>query len=235
MIVLVGAVQAGAGSGNAAITHGLSIQADDVILALLNRNTQGNIADNNGAFPFTQDYEDQTNPDDSAHAIFSRVASASEPATYNFTTGGGDRWSVQLRVYRGVDTANIYGVIPATHSDADDEYNTTMRTTATVLTTTDDGEMAIAWHTQDDDASSQGNPDQGYGNILKSTNQRMVSSDKLITPAGTLARVAVSTGSSADGWAAHHFTLRPAAEGPVEPPASVPAYRRFPKFRMRRA
>lgn len=112
------------GSGTAvSVTHGLTIQEDDVVVAIVNCHGSANtITDNNGAYAFAKD-DQQTSGGNHQAAIFHRVAGASEPASYAFTLGTSNPWDVQVRVLRGVDGAAVWDVAPATSFTTD--YGTT--------------------------------------------------------------------------------------------------------------
>ena len=102
------------GSTPASITHGLTINANDVIVAMIHVNTNStDISDNNGAFPFIEQVEEVNGGTSSRYAIYYRVAGASEPASYSFDLGGSWAWSMQIRVFSGVDTASVWDVAPS--------------------------------------------------------------------------------------------------------------------------
>ncbi len=111
-IAPIATASADAASGNPSITHGFTITTGDVIVAIVNANLASNtVTDNNGSTPFTPDDWGE-NLDSARTYIFSRVAGASEPSTYNWTLGSSSRWSVILQQFRNVD-ASIWDVAPS--------------------------------------------------------------------------------------------------------------------------
>lgn len=77
-----GAADSVASGTSVTVTHGLTINADDVIVAICHGN---NATPSWTASGFTNAFE-ETNPsiDTSAYAIFYKVAGGSEPTTYTF-------------------------------------------------------------------------------------------------------------------------------------------------------
>jgi hypothetical protein len=99
------------------ITHGITIQAGDVIVATVYANRHSTntntISDNNGSFPFTEEWQRQ-NPGSVTGTLshWTRVAGANEPATYNWVTDQNKiAYIISLRVYRNVDNTNPYSVL----------------------------------------------------------------------------------------------------------------------------
>lgn len=94
-------------TGSPAITHGLSISSGDIVIAFINVNTQvdaDSITDNNGATPFTVDDSEYPENSNACIAIFSRIAGASEPGTYNFSVDAADEtWAIGLLVISGAN------------------------------------------------------------------------------------------------------------------------------------
>lgn len=111
-ISLVGTASTDASTGTAvSLTHGLTITPGDVVIATINCNGSGNtVTDNNGTSAFTASHS-KANTDSATLAVFHRVAGASEPSAYAFTLGASGRWSIVVRVYRGVDIS-VWDVAP---------------------------------------------------------------------------------------------------------------------------
>jgi len=111
-ISLIASASTDAASGTAvSLTHGLTIQSGDIIVALVHANGSGTtIVDNNGASSFTKRTEADSGATSHA-AIFDRVAGGSEPSAYAFTLGSSQRWAIIVLQFRGVD-ASIYDVTP---------------------------------------------------------------------------------------------------------------------------
>src|SRR3972149_1043029 len=110
---------AGVGTtGTISITHGLTIQAGDVIVVTITANGDaGTLVDNNGATPFTKEFGEQQ-PGSGASAyysIFSRVCGSSEPSAFAFTLGGTFDGPSEITVpqFRNVDPQQRWEVAPS--------------------------------------------------------------------------------------------------------------------------
>jgi hypothetical protein len=213
-ISLVGTASADAGSGTAvSVTHGLTINSGDVVVAAVHSNGTANaVSDNNGAYAFTADTNGAT-PDSSTVYIFSRVAGGSEPSAYAFTLGASNRWAAIVRVYRGVDAA-IWDVAPASASKGTTSFEVTPAEITLPDITVAAGACGLVF-AGDDFApmasyfSAIGN---SYGNEKQETEQQCLGSwDRLGLSAGamgsTTATVA-NTNASSVGW---QCSLKPAA------------------------
>jgi hypothetical protein len=149
------------GGTTASITHGQTIAANDVIVAMIHSNDAGNdVTDNNGAYAFAEEFE-ETNPGQtSSYAIYYRVAGASEPATYSWNINNDTEWSVQIRIFSGVDTASVWDVSPSVSTRSSAGSGTTA--TAPTMTTSNDGAMGII-AIFSDSTETFSNPTNGYG------------------------------------------------------------------------
>jgi len=131
-----------AGASSVTLTKPVGLAAGDVLIAICHWNGNRTISDNNGAYAFTAAYGGGVNGTGATYRIFYRVAGASEPASYNFTSSASDRVSGVILAYRGVDTTTVFDQVP----DADSEWNGSTTTTAVTnaITTLNDGAMVIA-------------------------------------------------------------------------------------------
>ena len=95
------------------ITHGLTINAGDVVVAIISVNNNGNtIIDDNGADAFVEQIQEDHPTGTARYAIYSRVAGASEPARYDFSCNDNANRTIVLRVFSGVH-ADVWDVAPA--------------------------------------------------------------------------------------------------------------------------
>lgn len=192
------------GSGTAvSVTHGLTIDAGDVIVVSVHCDTAGTtIVDNNGATPTTKDQEDATS-DTSQWAIFSRVAGAAEPAAYAFTLGASIAWSAVVRVFSGVDSS-VWDVRPGIGSWA---YGTGTALSAPSYPIASPGSLGIAFFYVDSSSATFSAIDNGYGTEVEPGAQRMQAVyTKSLTGASTGATGCTS--SASDNWAAVQMVLR---------------------------
>jgi hypothetical protein len=157
----------------ATITHGLTINENDVIIAIVHRdNGADSISDNNGAYAFTESFE-EVSAAASRYAIYYRVAGASEPATYSWNLGRSEPWSVVLRVFSGVDTTSVWDITPSASTRATVADGTSV--TAPSMTTTTDGAMGIIV-VLSDSALTWSNPSNGYGTEVEDSVGRSTAS-----------------------------------------------------------
>ena len=198
------------------VTHGLTILENDIVLVLLNLN--GNSAqvatDNNGANAFTKDLSDDQSSS-RVYEVWSRVAGASEPASYNFTRPTSDRWSISVRVFRGVDTASIYDVAPSTAS-----YKTTGGSNweTNSITTLTDNAMAVAFWCADSQTGTASAPTNGYGDLSTTdSGQVQASVVKVIATAGATG-IAGVTNTSSGSYSSIHFALK---DSPAPPSLTI--------------
>jgi len=200
------------GTSNAvSITHGLTINANDVVIALIHVNNETpNIADNNGANSFTEQIQETNGSETSGYAIFYRIAGASEPSTYSWTLDGSWEWSIQIRVFSGVDNSSVWDVAPSTSTKSYAASGTSA--TALTMTTSNNGAMGIIAFFSDS-LETFSNPTNGYGTEVEPASSRAQASyiRKWTTAGATGASSA--TLSATNDWLAHQFALKPATSG----------------------
>lgn len=116
------------------MTHGLTINSGDWILAIVNYNSTGIIvSDNNSGYEFTSVTVNESTS--SGRHIFRRIAGASEPANYDFTLASAQRNASVLLVFRpttGSVATNSFDVTPAAVNVSNDTTITATGVTATV-------------------------------------------------------------------------------------------------------
>lgn len=239
MISRIGTFGANAASGAVSVAHGLTMQAGDVIVAMVYVNRDYGTADNNGAYAFTEDIHADAPGAYDGHGmgyLFHRIAGASEPSSYAFTNTANAQWAINGRVYRGVDPSvwdvapstalRIYtnGLTPVTIPFDDATYDFLVINTAGAC-----GLMFIADDYQPSNCrfvsmgNSWGTLQEQYGH------QFLASLDRLNLPAGDSGQGALlvnngtNAGLAGTGW---FCALKPAPEpspAPVVPPMQMPA------------
>ncbi len=196
-------------SSAASITHGLTINADDVIVAMIHVNTDStDVSDNNGAYAFTEQIDEPNGGTSSHYAIYSRVAGASEPASYSWNLGGSWAWSIQIRVFSGVDTATVWDVAPSTSTRSFAGSGTTA--TAPTMTTSTDGAMGIIAFFSDS-LETFSNPTNGYATEVEPASSRAQASYIRTWASAGVTGTSSATLSASNDWLAHQFALKPAS------------------------
>ena len=211
-ITEVGNNSDGSSSGTAAsVTHGLTIAADDVVIATVHGNGGPTFVDNNGANSFTKEYN-ASSQSSSRYAIFKRVAGASEPTDYAFTVSTSTAWSLMVRVFRGVDTASIWDVAP---SGTTFDGSTGTTATAPTMTTTAAGALGIIQAFSDSSSVTYSAPSNGYGSVAThAANRSQGSAHRVFSTAGATGTTDFTL-STSDDWHIHQYALSPAATGSV--------------------
>jgi hypothetical protein len=207
----------GGSSATASVTHGLTINAGDVVIAIVHANySGGSISDNNGAYPFTQAIQEDNPGQSSRYAIYYRVAGSSEPSTFSWTLSSSAEWSVLLRVFSGVNTTSVWDVAPSTSTRA--YAGSGSIATAPSMTTSTDGAMGIVVFVSDSTVSWSA-PTNGYGTGVQDATRSVGSFVRLWATAGSTG-TAGATLSASNDWLAHQIALKPAA-APCPPAAPV--------------
>ena len=202
-------------SSAASITHGLTINADDVIVAMIAGNLAGlNFSDDNGATPFTEQFEETNGGTSSSYAIYYRVAGASEPATYSWTLGSSTAWSLQIRVFSGVDTSSVWDVAPSASTRSFDDTGTANPAIAPTMTTSANGAMGIIAFFSDSTATFS-SPTNGYGTEVEPASSRAQASYIRIWASAGATGTSSATMSASNDWTAHQFALKPGGVTPA--------------------
>lgn len=201
----------------ASITHGLTINADDVIIIIVhadgNTGSQG-FTDNNSPFTFTEAIQENSAAD-STYAIYYRVAGSSEPSSYSFTMDSSDDWAIQIRVFSGVDTASVWDVAPSVSTRATVGAGTTVN--APSMTTSNDGAMGIVVGLTDS-AETFAGANNSYGTEVEDLggNRGTASYIRTWTTAGSTGATTITMDGSNDVMG-HQFALKPSAAVNVAP------------------
>jgi hypothetical protein len=190
------------------ITHGLTINENDVVIAIIHHNLESvNITDDNGANAFVEAFEENNGSESSSYAIYSRVAGASEPATYQWTLDTSDDWLIQIRVFSGVDTSSVWDVAPSASTRDNSSSGTTA--TAPTMTTSNDGAMGI-FLVISDSIITFSDPTNGYGIEVEHGSGRAAASYIREWATAGATGASSATLSADNDWLAHQFALKPA-------------------------
>jgi hypothetical protein len=197
-----------AGSADIAITHGMTIAAGDVLVAFTHNDTTATQSDNNGATPFTVAHHAIVVTDKSHAYIWVRVAGASEPAAYHWTVGAGvPSRAVVLRQFRGVDTSNIWDVVPSASTDAEGTSNSPE---APSINITSAGSMGLLGIFIDASTIVVSSPTNSYGDLVQATQRIVASCTRASLSAGAVGAAGAHLDAS-DDWLAIHCALKPLA------------------------
>jgi len=197
-------------SGAITITHGLTISAGDVLIAfVVTKRNAGTMADNNGDYAFTEDYDWLDTTNSQSHAIYSRVAGSSEPSSYAWATAAWWTYCVILLQFSGVDSDDIWDVPP---SDATRDGSWGATATADSQTTTVDGALALFF--VQGDGESVSNPTNNFGNGVgqNTADPKSWVCSKSIASAGAIGSTSATLAASA-AWRTHLLALTPAPSG----------------------
>ncbi|MDP3697460.1 MAG: hypothetical protein Q8R55_05590 [Candidatus Taylorbacteria bacterium] len=206
------------GTGTAvSVTHGVTIQKNDLVFAVVHANEddaggQTNISDNNGASSFTETFEEDhpgAGTTDSRYAIYVRRAGASEPSSYAWTLASSQGWTVQVRVFRGVHS-DIWDVTPGTGTrNSNPTSGGTTTLTAPTMTVNTTGALGIVLVMTDGNLLTYSNPTNGYNNAVEMEGvQDPQASYTRIWVAGASGTTQV-TQSATNDFIAHQFALKP--------------------------
>jgi len=210
-ITLVGSASAGGTGTAASITHGLTIAANDVGIAIHSVNdNNGTITDNNGAKSFTDDFQaNGQGTETHRQAVFSRVFGASADTTLDWTLSTSRRWSILLFVFRGVDTASIYDVAPSGANQSDSTGSTA---TTNSVTTSNDNSVAVSWVQTDRADKTYSAPTNGFGDLTQDTsNQNQAAAIKILTTAGAVGSSDFTISGGGVDWQTMMFALNEAS------------------------
>lgn len=208
------------------ITHGLTINAGDVIVAVVHLDSgSAALSDNNGSTPFTESFE-EASLDGSVYAIYVRVAGASEPSSYAWSSTVSANWSIVMRVRDDVDNTTPWDVAPSASTRGRATSGTTA--TAPTMTTTVDGAIGLLMAVEATSVTSHvfSAPTNGYGTLVQTvaTSPYLpnASATRVWATAGATGTSAMTLAVSGD-WVIHQVALRPeAAVVPrVNPPTVI--------------
>lgn len=217
-IIPIATASATAATGNPSITHGFTILSGDVLVITINGNGAGQtMADNNGGTPVSIDHS-TANPDSATFYVMHRVCGAGEPATYNFTAGSSNRWSLVARQYRGVDPS-VWEVAPSGSTVATGLVEGTAVAPAITISTNGACGLVLMGDDYLPTSTTFVSIDNGYGNTVSSTGQEyQTTSDKLNLTVGTTGETTI-TSSDFTSFVVYQVALKPLAD--VAPPTST--------------
>lgn len=113
--------------------------AGDGVLAVVGHNGQETIADNNGATPFTLEYEswDTGAPFGATLTVFYRVIQSGDPASYSFTADTSGRMTVLCVTFSDPNTTTFFDKAPVLGSLTVDTTNDGSSTAVDITTLSD--------------------------------------------------------------------------------------------------
>lgn len=217
------------GSTAVAITHGLSIQPGDIVVAFIHANafTQDSqtITDNNGSYGFNAangggyyDNGDYGNNSTVVDRVAWRKAGSSEPASYAWTLAASQTWTVHIRVFRGCDQSSPWDVAPSAATATDSLDTLGVTATSIDLTTATAGALALAFVGTDSSNQSFSGQTNSYANELEVTAAASVyacaSYTRACPSAGAVGTMSVTLSVSND-WQVILGVLRPPFIGTV--------------------
>lgn len=138
------------GSASPATVSAPTHLEDDVLIALAQRQTDGNLITAPAGW-VQLDQQSAWAAGNIQTAIFYKVATASEPASYSFTVTDAStlNGAVLVASYRGVDTATIFDVVYSSVTDYAEEAATTTPTPPSITTVTN-GAFVVATLTKEE-------------------------------------------------------------------------------------
>lgn len=212
-----GAEESGNSVTSLTVTHGVTIEAGDVIVVAMHSNSVDANLVGDATYTFNRDYIEQ-NPSagTGTFAVFTRVATASEPASYTFSTNStADRNQLSLAVFRNVSRHNPWQIAPSSSvRDWSDAWTTAV---APTITTTTDYAFGMVLFYRDSGTSFE-NVTNGYTHEVQSLGidreQALGMWSRLWTPAGATGTTSADL-SSSTGAVAYQLALNPATNDPL--------------------
>lgn len=203
---LVGRATASIASGTSLqITHGLTLQEDDVLLALVHWNSSTAISNSGGDMTLEFGEENPTAAG-SYQSWFSRVCTGSDPSSFTFTNATSARANVILLQFRNVDTANIWDVAPSASTRSTVESGTS--NTTPTLDVSAAGNMAIAAFFADNDGITFRGYDQSYiDEVEHGSGQGLAAVVRSYDRAGNKTGVTANSSGTGD-IVSHHVALQ---------------------------
>jgi len=171
----------------------------DLVVISVHGNGQTTIVDNNGATPFTADISNYAPNTTNGHtvSIYSRRIIGGDPATYNFTLGTTNRWSIDAVTFSDPDTVTIYDVTPSTGNAANRDDSSASTINAPTITTTTSDAIHVVCGYSDDGSGGAMTPPSGYTGQGAPVNEPQTVSTKTIASASaTGAQTVTATTSS---------------------------------------
>jgi len=200
----------------ASITHGLTINSGDVVVAVIHANSGAQITDNNGATPFVETFEEDTaaTAADGRYMFAYRVSAGSEPSSYSWTLDASVTWTIIVRVFSGVDTSSVWDVAPAvgTRTGSSEDGTTATAPSVTINTA---GAMGLVW-VLTDGTVTYSDPTNSYaGEVEKGgVGSSQVSYSRTFVGTGLSGTTAVTINTSQD-WVAFQIALKSGVNAPT--------------------
>jgi len=139
------------------------------------------------------------------------VAGASEPSSYAWTLSFSASWSVAIRVFSGVDNADVWDVTPSASTlDSGTSLVDPFTMTAPSMTTSNDDAMGILWALSDSQTRTFESPTNGYGTELETSAQAQASYIRVWETAGVTGASSVNL-TFTDDFVIHQIALKAAA------------------------
>lgn len=202
--------QDGTGSTAISVTHGFTLSANDVVIAIIHTNTAGNnVTDNNGADAFTLQSELEGSGGN-VIGVWYRVMDGTEGSTFDFTADVSQRWSITVRQLRGVDTANVFDVAPSSTNRTNHGSSPATAQAAGITTNTNNALAMAVWFGDSNLGSAFSGYTLSYANEVEAGGQNTASVTLAISTAGAITgpTATYSGAATVDSW---HFAIKPAS------------------------
>lgn len=208
----------GGQSATPQITHGLTINADDVLVIEVFINGPNTITDTSSV-TLVDDSQESLGAAEQ-YAIFSRIAGGSEPSVYTFSANS-SRWQTVIRVFDGCNVSSEAAKWDVTPSASTSAQGTSTTATAPAMTTSVDNTMGIFFVFADTRLTTvYSAPTNSYGTAVATSGQR--DSSTFIVEHGTAgSETASCTVAPSTAWGAIQVALAPEAAAGVT--VNVPA------------
>lgn len=213
-----GAGASDASSATLTVTHGQTINENDIIVVACHANSTSANWAGDATYTFTRQYQ-ETNPtaDTSVYAIFYRVAGASEPVSYTFDTQTtADRVQLSLGVFSGGNTSTIWDITPSDSTryySGDGTHSAGITANSPSMTTTEADTFGIVISLRDSSASYTGVGNSYTNEVVAGTPQQSIYMWSRAWASAGATGDTTSTLSSSDEWVSHQFAVAPAASG----------------------
>ncbi len=111
----------GGNSAAPSITHGQTINAGDLVGVYVNSNSTTALSADAGGNVFNEAFDEIPSGETARHAFFWKIAGASEPSSYSFTSGS-SQWQVLAKVFTSATDA-VIDLAAATDKNAGNSSN----------------------------------------------------------------------------------------------------------------
>ena len=191
------------------ITHGFTIAADDLLVAVINSNGD-NMPHASSSSLFTQAYLFSPGSGSTYTAsVWTRKAGSSEGSTYTFTVcNEADRASIILYQIRGVDTTTCWDVAPSVDTDTNGVSASVTVPSITIATA---GALGILAAGGDSGSATLSDPTNGYGSEVEveAGGQATACYTQTWGSTGATGTATVTLSASLNNWG-FHMALKPA-------------------------